>query len=251
MKKIIVIILSLTLLSCFNNKKEEKKDSGKKDSEKNTTNLSRIGRQNYAVVWKWTTDDVKLVKDYNVAQTNEFQEMVEYGVVQNLYYNRDLEVDKLENSSNISFFIKAKDEQEVKKILNKMVFVKNNIAAYTIYPVGTKWLAKNPKKILGKEVSKSFISIWTTLDKNPNDKVLKAQSEGVLKLWDEGLIENVFFFIDGNQGETSKTNFMFFVNSNSEMDAETVLDKLPFVENNIASYKLIPVGNFWKGAIDR
>lgn len=242
MKKLVVIILSLTLLSCFNNKKEEKKDL-----KQNTTSSSSTGRQNFIVIWQWTTDNLKLVKKYSEAQTYQLQTMWENDFLRNLYYKSDLEVDELEKSPNISFFIKAKDETDAKKILNELVFVKNNIATYTLYPVGTKWLARNTNQTLEKGGSKTYIAIWTTLDDNPSDAVLKAQSEAVQKLWGDGLVENVYFLIDSALGKNSKTDFVFFVNSDSEMDAEKVLDKLPFVENSISSYELRPVGNFWKG----
>ena len=78
MKKLAVIILSLILSSCFNNKKEEKVDV-----EKKTTVSSRIGRQNYVVVWNWTTDNVKLIDDYSGAQVKQLQSMWKNYLIEN------------------------------------------------------------------------------------------------------------------------------------------------------------------------
>ncbi len=77
-----------------------------------------------------------------------------------------------------------------------------------------------------------------------------GQNQVLKKLWDEGKIENVYFDIEGTQTKNDKTDFVFFVNANTEKEAKAIINQLPFVRNAIASYELYPVGEFWLGLSD-
>lgn len=74
-----------------------------------------------------------------------------------------------------------------------------------------------------------------------------AQSDAILKLWNEGIIENVYFDVEGTQETNTVTDFVFFVNADSEKEAIEICDHLPFVQEKIAAYKLHAVGIFWLG----
>ena len=130
--------------------------------------------------------------------------------------------------------------------------LKKGIATYTLYPVGTKWLDRKEDKIYEKGITKSYVTIWTTNHKeNATDDLTKAQSDAILKLWDNGTIENVYFDIKGVQEANAKTDFVFFVNANSEEEARKICDNLPFFKEKIASYKIKEVGVFWLGENNR
>ena len=130
-----------------------------------------------------------------------------------------------------------------------MTIVKKGIAVYTIYPVGVNYLGRNDKVLKEKAMAThSFVAVWETKpNAKPNDELTKSQSDAVLKLWNEAVIENVYFDIEGTQKANNETDFVFFVNANSKDEAKTVCDGLPFAKENIASYKLLPVGVFWLG----
>lgn len=75
----------------------------------------------------------------------------------------------------------------------------------------------------------------------------KLHSEILLKLCNEGLIENVYFDVAGTQKQNDVTDFVMFVNTNTETEAREILDNLPFSNKNIAHYQLFSVGVHWMG----
>ena len=58
------LAVSLLFFSCGNNKKETKTETKSDTVEPIVTQTSKIGSENYAVVWNWTTEDEQLVS-YN------------------------------------------------------------------------------------------------------------------------------------------------------------------------------------------
>ena len=253
MKKITLLTLLLFVFACNNQKKEEK---GLNEIQEQNTSVNKdvkSVRHNYAIVWKWTTSDKQLATDNAPIISKELTKLWKDKVVENAYFDSDAEFDKFENFPNISFFLKASSINEVKSILNKLTVVKKGIANYTIYPVGTKWLGRNSEVIVKKGVvTKAYVAVWNTVTEynNSNAKALikenvKAQSDAILKLWNEGKVENVYFDIEGTSSNNLTTDFVFFINADSESDAKKICDNLPFSQKHIASYKLQPVGVYW------
>lgn len=63
--------------------------------------------------------------------------------------------------------------------------------------------------------------------------------------WSE--IENVYFDIEGTQKSNEITDFVFFINANTIEEAKNICSQMPFVKENISSFKLYSVGVFWLG----
>mgnify|MGYP000465814437 CR=1 FL=1 len=240
MKKIIVLVITIiSIISCTNSKKKEKVTEIKETK-------SFKASQNYAVVFKWTTKDEKLVEDNAMQQSDQLLKMWKENKIENVYYDSSSKVDKFSYFPNITFFLKAENKEATEVILNDLVVVKNAIATYSIYPVGNLWLKRNKDEIKKRGLTKSYVSVWTTKSK-PSDEITKLQSDTVIELWKKGIIENAYFDIEGAQVANNKTEFVLFVNSNTEEEAKSILNNLPFIKNNIASYKLHQVGVFWMG----
>lgn len=237
------LVLSLFFIGCNNSKKEEKTESKSKKVE---TSISEIGKNNFAVVWKWTTTNEQLVSDNSITISNELTSLWKKGVVENTYYNNDSKVDKLSYFPNISFSLKAETLESAKEILNNLTVVKKGIATYNLFPIGTLWLSRKSKTIHEKGMTKSFVTVWKTIDK-PTDKLTQSQNDIILELWKSGKIENVYFDIEGTQIANNKTDFVFYANANSLTDAKTICESLPFFKDKIATYKIYEVGVFWMG----
>jgi hypothetical protein len=244
MRKIFILSISLLLLNC--GQKTKKETLTTTNPEKTTYNESKIGRQNFAVIWNWTTTDVQLVSDNSEVISKELISLWKKGTVENAYYNSDAKVEKLSYFPNISFFIKAESYKAAELILNKLTVVKKGIAVYQIFPVGNLWLDRKLKAINENGITKSYVAVWQTENK-PTDTLTKAQNDKILDLWNLGKIENVYFDIEGTQRANNKIDFVFYVNTNTEKEARTLCESLPFFKKNIATYKLHEVGVFWLG----
>ena len=251
MKKL-VLLCFVTLLFACNNQPQNEKSSNEPNQQQATTEAdnSNVGRKNFAVVWKWKTTDKKIFEENNITISREMEELWKKDVIVDAYFDNDTKIYKSGYFPNISCFLKAKSEEEAKTILNKLTLVEKEMAEYTIYPVGAKWLGRATEAINKRGFTKSYVAVWSTSGKvslNDDRDVIKAQSDALMKLWNEGAIENVYFDVEGTQKNNNVTDFVFFVNADSEKEAIEVCDNLPFVKEKIATYKLQPVGIFWLG----
>ena len=249
MKNIVLFASIALLVACNTQKKDPKLEVENATETEVKVEKPVYGNQNYAVVWKWTTDDKQLVTDSAPLISQELTNLWKNGVVENAYYDGNAKVDKFEYFPNITFFLKAKSYESAEVILNKLTIVKKGIAVYTMYPVGINYLGRNNKVLKEKAMKTlSFVAVWETKpNAKPSDELTKSQSDAVLEYWKDAVIENVYFDIEGIQKANNETDFVFFVNANSKEEAKAVCDKLPFAKENIASYKLLPVGVFWLG----
>jgi len=247
---IIYLALSLLIFSCNNTKKEANTETNSETVESTSTQTSEIGKNNYAVVWNWTTTDEQLVSDNSVKISNELTSLWKKGIVENAYYNNDAKVDKLSYFPNISFSLKAESYKSAETILNNLTVVKKGIAAYKLFPIGTLWLDRKHKTIHENGMTKSFVTIWTTTGK-PTDELTQAQNDKMLELWKSGKVENVYFDIEGTQKANNKTDFVFYANANSEADAKAMCESLPFFKEKIATNKVYEVGVFWMGKYEK
>jgi len=243
-RTIFYLALGLLILGCKIEPKKTNTEDSSETQETSTVETSKIGRTNYAAVWKWTTTDEKLVAENTVQIGEELNALWKKDVVENVYYNSNAKVDKLGFLPNIAFFIKAHTVQEARATLNDLTIVKKGLAAYTLHPVGNLWLER--KELKDKELTLSFVSVWTTTGK-PSAELTKAQNDKILELWNEGKIENVYFDIEGTQKANDKTDFVFYVNTNSEEEARALCNSLPMYKENMATYELHSVGVFFMG----
>jgi hypothetical protein len=253
MDKLSYLLLSsmlLILFSCGNQKDKTSIQSNATESSQVENVDQQFGRTNYAVVWKWATNNIKLVENNNPQISKELINLWKKGVVENAYFDTDSPTDKLDYFGNITFVLKAKDKTDAKDILDRLTVVKKGIATYQLFPVGQLWLDRKTELINEQGITKSFVAVWNT-QKSPLDKtkadLLKSQNDMILDLWNKGKVENIYFDIEGTQKENEKTDFVFFVNANSEMDAKSICEALPFYQEKIANYELFQVGVFWMG----
>ena len=244
------LAVSLLFFSCGNNKKETKTETKSDTVEPIVTQTSKIGSENYAVVWNWTTEDEQLVSYNTPIISKELTTLWQKGIVENAYYNSDSKVDKLSYFPNISFSLKAESYKSAETILNNLTIVKKGIAVYKLYPIGTLWLDRKHKTIHENGMTKSFVTVWKTNNK-PTDKLTQAQNDKVLELWNTGRIENAYFDIAGTQKPNSKTDFVFYANANTKAEAIAICESLPFFKENIATYKIREVGVFWMGKYEQ
>lgn len=242
----IYFAVSLLIFSCNDTKKEALEPTKSETVELSTSETSQIGRNNYAVVWKWTTTDVQLVIDNSASISEELTSLWKQDIVENTYYNSNSKVDKLSYFPNISFFLKAASYEDAEVILNKLTIVKKGIAVYNIYPVGNLWLDRKFKTIHENGLTKSFVTVWKTKSK-PTDKITKAQNDKILELWNNGKVENAYFDIEGTQSANNTTDFVFYANANTKEEAIAMCESLPFFKENIATYNIHEVGVFWMG----
>ncbi len=240
------LTLSLLICGCANNKKERNTDTKSETVVSITAKTSKVGNENYAIVWNWTTTDEQFVLDNSSTISKELTALWKKGVVENAYYNSDSKIDKLSYFPNISFSLKAESYKSAEIILNNLTIVKKGIAIYQIHPIGTLWLDRKSNTIHENGMTKSFVTVWST-NKKPTTKLTKVQNDKILKLWNAGKIENVYFDIEGTQIANSKTDFVFYVNSNTKEEAIILCESLPFFKNNITTYKIHEVGVFWMG----
>lgn len=97
-------------------------------------------QETFAVVWEWSTGDREAVSSNMATQTTQLMDLWKQGVVENVYFNAEGTFADDTPFPTVVFFIKAENEDKAKKILNEMVFVKNGIKQYKLYPVGKLWL---------------------------------------------------------------------------------------------------------------
>ncbi len=239
-KFILLFTISFLVLSC--NGQTKKKELSSKSESHTETNTAKIGRNNYAVIW--STPNIDLVVNYAEVISKEFTDLYENDIIENAYFDAESTKDKPYSFPNIVCFLKAHSKEDATHFLEKLTLVRKGVATYKLYPVGMLWLPRSPDK---KEVSKAYVSVWTDKKIQPSNKVIKAQYDKVLDLWNTGIIENVYFNIEGLLEENNKTDFMFFINADTEEAAEEVCKSLPFYKEKKATFEVLPVGVFWYG----
>lgn len=248
-KTIPLFFFSFFLFGCGN---QDKADASQEPATE-TEILSKIDRPdiggtNYAVIWSWSTDDTQLVYDNSVIVANELTELWKKGVVENAYYDTESKADRLEYFPNIAFFMIAQSEDEAERILDALTIVNKGIATYALHPVGQLWLGRNDDMIQKIGIKKSFATIWTTnVGTNPSLELVKEQNDRMLELWKSGLVENVYFDFEGTHTKNDKTDFVFFVNADSEAQARSICDALPFSIEELTTYRIHEAGVFWMG----
>jgi hypothetical protein len=136
-----------------------------------------------------------------------------------------------------------------------LTVVKNSIATFSVFPVGSKWFGRNADAIQDKGLTKSYVSVWKTLtDINVEEygDLINTQASSIKNLYQSGVIENVNWEMsreeDAYKRRTNNiSDFVFFINTNSKEDAKALCDSIGFIQAELMSYEVIPVGVFWLG----
>ncbi len=258
MKRFVMFASFALAFACTSQEKKiESENNNEIVPEDETTLLeeANFGNQNYAVVWEWIAAEKAAVDEEHQNFSGEMMDLWKTGVLEDVYYNSDPTQDKFENYPNISCFIKAENPAEATRILDDLILVEKELATYTLYPVGTKWLGREKDTIIANGLTNSYVAVWSS--EQPLDSqsdLLSAQYDSLLALNGRGVIENIYWdFEDGSEiletaeNANSITDFVFFVNAASQEEAAEICNSLPFVTENIASYNLQKVGVFWLG----
>ena len=238
MKKLAKLFcICLVLTSCTSNK-----------SDKNNSTVEEaqtVGLNNYAVIW--STPNAELMRGYNEAIATEFTKLWKAGKIENAYFDNESNRETPKSFPTIAFFLKAKSKADATALLNDLTIFKKGIASYRIFSVGTLWHGRNTKTIEKSKNKRSYVTVWETKSKTPDSGVIIEQSNKILELWNAGIIENIYFDIEGTQHENEKTDFVFFVHADSIEEVNSLCDSLPFYKNKLATFKVFEVGVFWFG----
>lgn len=93
-----------------------------------------------------------------------------------------------------------------------------------------------------------YAVVWDSIaHENPEyQEHIKEQGNKLLELWNNGIVENVYFNIDTNNTiHKTKTSLVFFIAANDKKEANEILKQLPFVKHKVLEYKLHSVGVLW------
>ncbi len=186
---------------------------------------------------------------------DDMLEMWRNGEIENAYYNADSVISSVEKLPNICYFLKAESYKSARERLNELAVVKNGIATFSVFPVGSKWFGRNADAIQDKGLTKSYVSVWKTLtDINVDEyrDLIDAQATSIKNLYQSGDIENVYWEMSGEEDAYKRrtnniSDFVFFINTNSKEDAKALCDSIGFIQAELMSYEVIPVGVFWLG----
>jgi hypothetical protein len=96
----------------------------------------------------------------------------------------------------------------------------------------------------------TYAVVWT-IDTDDNElfhSTIGDHSAKVLQLWRDGIVENVYIDSENKHGVLSKgdpARVMFFIKSDTDLEAKKILNETPLVKKKIAKYTLYPVGSLW------
>jgi len=249
MKKTIFSIIALVLFFACGN-------SSTSECKKSSDNvISNVQLKNYAVVWQWAVNDADMIRKHLPAMNEEMLAMWRNGDIENAYYNADSEISVVENLPNICYFLKAESYKSAREFLNSLSVVKNGIATFSVFPIGSKWFSRNAEAIQANGIRRSYVSVWKVLEEikqEENLQMIQTQANSIKSLYQQGSIENVYWELSGEEDAYKRrnnniTDFVFFINSDSKDEARDLCDSLPFTAEGLVSYDLIPVGVFWLG----
>lgn len=110
----------------------------------------------------------------------------------------------------------------------------------------------NQKSAETKETASiyNYAVVWDILtdDYNYVLNYLPEQAEEFDQLFAEGIVENAYLnnyeFVELNN-DAALASVMFFVKAKSVIDAQSIIDKMSFVRNKVATYNVYPVGEKW------
>ena len=110
---------------------------------------------------------------------------------------------------------------------------------------------QNSKTKEKTDISKNSYAVvwdWDTKDKKLINENAAAFTKELSNLWEKNIIENVYFDSEAKGVDDMQfPSISFFIKANSLDNAKSILDGLTIVRQEIAQYKLYPVGMLWLG----
>lgn len=104
------------------------------------------------------------------------------------------------------------------------------------------------KKDLPAYQVETFAVVWTTVSmrKEKMEEHIPIQTKQLQELWNNGVVENVYFKTDEKFGKDETwPNIMFFIKAKNIEEAKEQLNKMEFVRHKLATYEIHPVGLLW------
>ena len=214
--KALILIGLIISLGCQKSQNSNKSDKPHTINESQSDNKG-FSTQSYAVVWDLTKGNtIENIIPIIQKQVPAILDLWRKGIIENAYVDNESKLNKRENYPNAFFVIKGKNEESVRSILNKTPAYIAGITKYKLYPIGQKWLKRNDKAMQKAQESKnSFAVVWKPIvyDKK-YEQFTGEQSIEIMKLWNDGVIENAYLNVENIQEkDLQKPALVFFINA--------------------------------------
>ncbi len=249
MKKIFTSLLMVNMLFLVGCK--NKAETVEPELQPQTESVSNEAINTYAVIPSLITENPQKFNDNITEQASQLNKLWEEGTVENMYYNVDGQTVDGQIIPTIAYFIRATDIDKARNILDEMVFRTKNIGTFELIPVGNFLFGKSEKAgDVRLKKKNSYVVVWD-LSKPYNEvdpQIIQDQFDADFKLYEEGVLENAYK--NSPYDESIKNFTLYFMNADSEEEAKKILNEMPFVQLNIASYKVIYVGHLMRGKVD-
>ena len=98
--------------------------------------------------------------------------------------------------------MKAESYKSAREFLNSLSVVKNGIATFSVFPVGSKWFGRNAEAIQANGIRRSYVSVWKVLEEikqEENLQMIQTQANSIKSLYQQGSIENVYWELSGEE----------------------------------------------------
>lgn len=202
----------------------------------------------YAVIPSLVTENPQKFNDNITEQASQLNKLWEEGIVENLYYNVEGQTVDKQIIPSITYFIRATDEDKAKNILDQMIFRTKNIGTFDLIPVGNFLFGESEKsKDVRLKKKNTYVVIWDLLKpyNEVDRKEIEDQFAADFKLYEDGVLENAYK--NSPYDESVKNFTVYFMNADTEQGANKILNEMPFIKSNTASFRIINVGHFMRG----
>lgn len=238
-----IVLVATMIISCEQKSAKENNDNPSENSEIAPKPVEQ--RTNtYAIITTIATTDKQKFADNISQQTDQIDALWNQKTVSNIY----MDSKSNEIAPTIIFFMKGKTENEVRQTLDKTNFIINGVGSYEVKPVGDLLLTMNEKSLEMKDKKNHTYSVVWDYSKKMEEipvTIMEKQLQDETRLFETGVIENVY--LNTTDDGKKRTSSVYFINADSEKDAENVLNELPLAKEKLGIYKLYDVGGFIRG----
>lgn len=249
MKKSFTLLLVITFLSLIGCK--NKTTNKTIEPEPQTDSVAKEAMNTYAVIPSLITENVQKFNDNISEQASQLNTLWQEGIVENLYY--DVEGQQVNDQiiPSIAYFIRATDIDKARDILDQSVFRSKNIGTFELIPVGNFLFGQSDNagelRLKKKNV---YVVIWDLLKpyNEVDPQIIQNQFDADFKLYEDGVLENAYK--NSPYDESIKNLTVYFMNADSKEEANKILNEMPFVKSNTASFKVFYVGHLMRGKVE-
>lgn len=138
-----ILVLNLMILVSCKNKTENKTVEPELQAQEELVTDEAL--KTYAVIPSLITEDAQKFSDNISEQASQLNELWEEGTVENIYYNVDGQTVNNQIIPSIAYFIRAKDIDDARDILDQTIFRSKNIGTFELKPVGNFLFGQSEK----------------------------------------------------------------------------------------------------------